>query len=648
LYIYKIFYLIQEAEHVQESSETYDLFSLIKNFTRINKLYAREIQDFHIRYNYSRFYFFVSIILFICAIELFFVETVTRLAAVLLYSAVGFALLNTAILFFLGRNRRWYYSVGRQGFIHITLFLYLLWSVLLLQVTHEQFIYGFAPFISILFGIAALFMLHPLYFLLLLLTCAGVLVGPVKVMYAPAFQLAPSEFVILSGSLFVSWIISSLHYLSAIELFMVRDKMERSENMAELALASGKLGYWNWDIKSEKIYVDARWFSMLGYPAADRVISFADFFELIMPGDRQPLANKIQSYLDGKDEVYSFHFRMQTKDGGWRWIYAQGQITIRDTRGKPICMHGIHQDIQDLQDRQKQLSDSEARFKAYTENSPVGIFIIKDFQFIYVNPEAIRITGYAQEELEGLKLLDIVHPDDTHDVIRSVRKILHQQDQGNEYIYRIVSRQGKIHWIEARVSLLEKNNPRFLLSVIDITARKNAEEKLKEYATLDELTGVYNRRVGISILEQQMHHTKRERNAFTICFVDVNGLKQVNDTWGHDEGDALLRNVVEVIQAKLRRGDILCRLGGDEFLMLFKNCNVENASRIWDRIEQKIEIMNSTSGKPYDISVSYGLLEYNHTMEITVNELINMADQKMYIDKKKRRATGTGKNEENS
>jgi diguanylate cyclase (GGDEF)-like protein/PAS domain S-box-containing protein len=359
---------------------------------------------------------------------------------------------------------------------------------------------------------------------------------------------------------------------------------------------------------------------------------------MVMPQDRKQLANRVQSYLEGREPAYTHHFRMQTSDGGWRWIYAQGQVTIRDAKGRPLGMHGIHQDIQEIQDRQKQLEESEERFKAYTENAPVGIFIVKDFHFIYANPEATRLTGYSQEELGKIKLLGIIHPEDRHELVREVRTIIKRQILNSQYTYRIVGKSGDIHWVEVRVSLLERADPTFLLSVIDVTARKDAEDRLKEYATFDELTGVYNRRVGITLLEQEIHHTKRERSAFTICFVDVNGLKTVNDTWGHDEGDALIKTVVDIIQSKLRRGDILCRLGGDEFLMMFKNCTLENAGRIWDRIEKKIDMVNKLTEKPYMISVSYGLLEHNHTMEKTVTELINMADQKMYDDKKAKRA----------
>jgi len=628
---------MKTAERENKSTDIHDIFSLLKNFRRINTLYAAELREFHIQYNFSRLIFFCVVAVLIGSVETMFSGMINQPAVYMNWFLIGFSLFVLALLIVKRRAEEWKFSIQAEGIVHISVVVFLIWGVLLMQISNAPFLQGFTVFIIIVIGVAAVFMLNPLYFFALSTLCLVLLISPLSALYAPDFSLSLPQIYMCTGALIIGWLISGLHYLSTIELFLVRDKMQQSESMAELALASGNLGYWNWDIESEKIYVDKRWSSMLGYSDEARVLSFADFFSMVIPQDRQKLASKIQSFLDGSEKTYTYHFRMQAKDGSWRWIYAQGRITMRGHKGKPLCMHGIHQDLQDIQDRQKQLTESEARFKAYTENSPVGVFIVKDFHFIYVNPEAIRITGYSREELKDLKLLSMVYPEDQHDLVKELKKIVQGQVLNSEYTYRIVGKAGNIHWIEVRATLLDRTDPTFLLSVIDITARKNAEDRLKEYATFDELTGVYNRRVGISLLEQEMHHTKRERSVFTVCFVDVNGLKLVNDTWGHDEGDALIKTVVGIIQGKLRRGDVLCRLGGDEFLMMFKNCSMENANRIWDRIQKKLEITNSLSEKPYTISVSYGLLEYGHSMEISVMELINMADQKMYDHKKTKR-----------
>jgi len=628
----------------QKVTNVGSLLSLVKNFKHIHRTYSSEIRRLYVQYNYSPLVLFTAILAAISGLELLFQEAPLSPSHYLFSFMLGFGLLMTGLLFAVHRNTGIMPLKWIKGLINVSLLIFLVWGILLVQIPHGGFFNEPVALIILIMSIAAVFILHPLYFFIHVVVAALLLFSPVYSLYAADLDVSFAQLLVCFGAVLISWAISIMRYLTTVEIFVVRDEMRRNESMAEFALASGNLGYWSWDIEAEKIYADKRWFSILGYSKEGKVISFADYFSMVMPGDRKELANKLQSYLEGRDETYMHHFRMQTKDGHWRWIYARGQITDRDEKGKPLRMHGVHQDIQEIQDRQKQLSESEARFKAYTENSPVGIFIVKDFRFIYVNPEATRITGYAPKELKRLKFLRLVHPDDQHNLINEVRKIVGQHMLSGEYTYRMVSKSGEVHWVEARVSLLEKADPVYLLSVIDITARKDAENKLKEYATLDELTGVFNRRVGISMLEQEMHHIERERSRFTICFVDINGLKDVNDTWGHDEGDLLIKRVVEIIQNKLRRGDMLCRLGGDEFLMMFKNCNEENAERIWGRIEKRLEVINRLSNKAYKISVSYGLLECSYGMNATVSEIIHMADQKMYIHKKAKYTEKSQKN----
>lgn len=620
------------------------LLSLIKNFGHIHRAYSSEIRRLYVQYNYTPLLLFTVVLAAISGLELLFQEDSLSHSASLFYFMIGFGVLMTGVLLAVHHNTDIMPLKWLKGLIHISLLVFLIWGIFLIQIPHGGFFNEPVAFIILIMSIAAVFILHPLYFTIHVAIAALLLFSPVHSFYTPDLDLSFAQLLVCFGAVLISWVISIMRYLTIVELFVVRDEVRRNESMAEFALASGNLGYWSWDIEAEKIYADKRWFSILGYSKEGKVISFADFFSMIMPGDRKELANKLQSYLEGRDETYMHHFRMQTKDGKWRWIYAHGQITDRDEKGKPLRMHGVHQDIQEIQDRQNQLSESEARFKAYTENSPVGIFIVRDFRFLYVNPEATRITGYSPKELKSLKFLRLVHPDDRHNLVKEARKIVGQHMPSGEYTYRMVSKSGDVHWVEARVSLLEKADPVYLLSVIDITARKDAENKLKEYATLDELTGVFNRRVGISMLEQEMHYIERERSRFTICFIDINGLKDVNDTWGHDEGDLLIKRVVEIIQNKLRRGDMMCRLGGDEFLMMFKNCNEENAEHIWGRVEKRLEAINRISNKPYKISVSYGLLECSYEMKATVNEIIHMADQKMYVHKKAKYTEKSQKN----
>ena len=161
------------------------------------------------------------------------------------------------------------------------------------------------------------------------------------------------------------------------------------------------------------------------------------------------------------------------------------------------------------------------------------------------------------------------------------------------------------------------------------------EEKLKYFAATDTLTGSYNRGVRLTVLENEIKTIKRKLGVFSICYIDVNGLKRVNDNFGHFEGDELLVMVCKFIKGVTGDNDILCRLGGDEFIILFPNRKKENVEKIIGKIISNIDIENKKKLRSYDISFSYGIVQVDCDNSRSIDEIIQMADANMYEYKKK-------------
>lgn len=159
--------------------------------------------------------------------------------------------------------------------------------------------------------------------------------------------------------------------------------------------------------------------------------------------------------------------------------------------------------------------------------------------------------------------------------------------------------------------------------------------KIIENATLDMLTGVFNRRVGMEKLDQFIVRAKKFHEKLTICFVDINDLKKVNDTYGHKDGDEYIKKIVELITENVRENDLVSRLGGDEFLIIFKNCEVKDAERVIKRIESDINKINDSKLFSYKMSISRGVVAYKYDME--ASEFVELADKKMYVDKRRKK-----------
>jgi diguanylate cyclase (GGDEF)-like protein len=171
-----------------------------------------------------------------------------------------------------------------------------------------------------------------------------------------------------------------------------------------------------------------------------------------------------------------------------------------------------------------------------------------------------------------------------------------------------------------------------LIGVTDITDLKIKEEELHKHASIDMLTGVMNRRRGLEMLHKQIDGGFSSQE-FILCYIDINNLKMVNDLFGHSTGDELIKLCCETIIHHLGPDDILFRLGGDEFIIMFYNKYLHDAMLIWNNIEREFQNINQTKQRPFPISASHGFYHYQPGTIITVQEMLEMADQEMYKEK---------------
>lgn len=169
----------------------------------------------------------------------------------------------------------------------------------------------------------------------------------------------------------------------------------------------------------------------------------------------------------------------------------------------------------------------------------------------------------------------------------------------------------------------------------EIAERMKMEEKLAQLATYDSLTGVYNRGAGLLILEEQLKVLQRCGGIFSICFVDVDNLKWVNDHYGHQEGDRMICLICDAFRDIIRDCDTIFRTGGDEFLIILGNCNSRDGEAIVHRVIGSQRFEEFRREKPYEVSFSFGLIEVDRESRFSVDELIVLSDQKMYEHKQR-------------
>jgi diguanylate cyclase (GGDEF)-like protein/PAS domain S-box-containing protein len=170
----------------------------------------------------------------------------------------------------------------------------------------------------------------------------------------------------------------------------------------------------------------------------------------------------------------------------------------------------------------------------------------------------------------------------------------------------------------------------------DVTERERASAQLSELSNRDALTGLYNRRGFMTLAEQWLRIAQRTFRAPLLLFIDVNGMKPINDRLGHATGDQVLRDAAELIRMTFRESDIMARLGGDEFGVLAVDASPERASLMSDRLQQNLRSFNAATPRAYRVSVSVGISIWDPAHPRSIEELLAEANAHMYASKRQR------------
>jgi len=272
---------------------------------------------------------------------------------------------------------------------------------------------------------------------------------------------------------------------------------------------------------------------------------------------------------------------------------------------------------------EKALQESEAKFRAYIEKAPVGIFVTNnEGQYIEVNRTACEMSGYTEEELLNLTIADFTAPEFLKVGMKSFEKLKGDGYTEDEILAR--KKSGEKFWINLVAVVIDSS--KFIAFCQDITERKQAEEQIRYLSLHDQLTGLYNRH----FLENEMKRLDTERQLpNSIIMADLNDLKLVNDTFGHEVGDEMLEQTAEILRDSCRLEDIITRWGGDEFVIFLPQTTRENANTICNRINEKCK---ETYIKDIPLSLALGSATKNST-EKSLAETIIEAEEGMYKQK---------------
>ena len=256
----------------------------------------------------------------------------------------------------------------------------------------------------------------------------------------------------------------------------------------------------------------------------------------------------------------------------------------------------------------------------------------------YFNQTWLNFTGRTMEEEYGYGWAKGVHPDDYDrcvEVYLSNFKLQHSFEMD----YRLKRYDGQYRWINDRgIPFYDKNKVfiGFIGSCMDVT-EKIEGQLLKEMAQNDVLCKTFNRQYSYQLLNEIFMQARESATSFSILMIDVDKFKEINDSYGHSAGDTVLKEIVSLTKGEMRGLDIIGRYGGDEFLIGLVHTKAEEALKVAERISTVIEKSSIRIDQDNQVKVTVSIGVVCLKDEITLDELINNADKKLYEAKKEGR-----------
>jgi diguanylate cyclase (GGDEF)-like protein/PAS domain S-box-containing protein len=291
----------------------------------------------------------------------------------------------------------------------------------------------------------------------------------------------------------------------------------------------------------------------------------------------------------------------------------------------------------------KALVESEEHFRNAFDYAAIGMALVSpDGDWLRVNRSLCEIVGYSEAELLVSNFQTITHHRDLGQDLAEIYRMLGNEILTCQLEKRYIHKLGHDVWVSSSASLVRdaQGNPlHFIFQIQDVTERKRTEAAIQTLSLADELTALYNRRGFVAFCEQHVNSVHRTNKGLAIVYADLDGLKQINDSFGHKEGDRALTKTAELLKETFRSSDVLGRWGGDEFTVLAALDPAGTVQDLVARLEKKFESYNALNLVPYKLSLSIGVAELKSDGTQSMEDIMARADAAMYENKRRKKST---------
>jgi diguanylate cyclase (GGDEF)-like protein/PAS domain S-box-containing protein len=264
----------------------------------------------------------------------------------------------------------------------------------------------------------------------------------------------------------------------------------------------------------------------------------------------------------------------------------------------------------------------------------------------YISPRWHEMLGYDKNNhIDNIfeEWKEKVHPDDIEEMIQEIRKNHEGNTEFFDSIHRERHKDGHWVWIHSRGKTIFDENGvgvKFIGTFTDVSEKKALEDEVLELAHKDQLTNLYNRHYFYGIVQEIISLAKREKKPLSLMMIDIDKFKNINDTYGHKNGDIVIQTLATIMLKNTRASDIVARIGGEEFVILLPNTSTDDAVILADKLRKKVEkhSIQLEGHKEIHITISIGVDKVLVEEEVTVDKALARADEALY------RAKQSGRN----
>ena len=414
-------------------------------------------------------------------------------------------------------------------------------------------------------------------------------------------------------------------------------ELTANESRWQVALDAAQIGVGEWDAAARRFSFSQRWLSMLGYRTQSFGSSLQGAWSRVHADDKKALRDLLDQLNHADVCTTTLSCRFLRADGSWAWYSGHATVAERAADGRPLRVIVTVQDI----DAQRLAEERQQLSATLFQHLHEGLLITDaNFRVLDANPTFASITGYSLDDMLGT-VPALMRPavEGTQAALQQMQMFDSLKASGS-WRGEIVDkrRNGDICTLQITISAVKTSAGvvRFhALALSDITEARLQRELLHRQAHLDELTNLPNRARLAKRLAQAMVASERDGSLLTVCYLDLDHFKPVNDQFGHEVGDRLLVDLADRLRRSLRGHselpDAVARLGGDEFVLLIRTATVEESRHAVDRVLRSV-------AKPYNLGPGHGVVSITASIGATVfpldhadaDTLLRHADHAMY------------------